>query len=143
MYRPKLNLPTFIFVGLLSMIFYARALNAQDQVQPQPGGRAGANTIRGMSPDKQLERLTKTLNLTADQQSQIKPILENQQQQMTQIHQEDALSRVDKMTKAKSLHEDTTSKIEAVLNADQKQKYEVMQQQMQERMKGSAPTSPQ
>ena len=28
-----------------------------------------------INPDKQLEHLTKTLNLTSDQQTQIKPIL--------------------------------------------------------------------
>jgi hypothetical protein len=87
-----------------------------------------------MNPDQQLEHLTKALNLTSDQQTQIKPILENQQQQMMQLHQDQSLSRDDKMAKAKSLHEDSTSKIEAVLNPDQKQKYEAMQQKMQERM---------
>jgi cobalamin biosynthesis protein CbiD len=74
------------------------------------------------------------LNLTSEQQTQIKPLLENQQQQMMQLHQDQSLSRADKMTKAKSLRDDTTSKIEAVLNDQQKQKYEAMQQKMQERM---------
>jgi len=87
-----------------------------------------------MNPDRQLEHLTKTLNLTSDQQTQIKPILENQHQQMMQIHQDTSLSRDDKMTKMKSLREDTSSKIEAVLNDQQKQQYEAMQQKMQERM---------
>jgi len=97
-----------------------------------------------MNPDKQLEHLTKTLNLTSDQQTQIKPILESQQQQMMALHQDSSLSRDDKMAKAKSLHADTTSKIEGVLTSDQKQKYEAMQQKMQEHMQermqgGAAP----
>ncbi|HVW76187.1 MAG TPA: hypothetical protein VHB45_01140 [Alloacidobacterium sp.] len=99
-----------------------------------------------MDPDRQLEHLTKALNLSSDQQNQIKPILQDQQQQMMQIHQDTSLSRDDKMAKAKSLHEDTTSKIEAVLNDQQKQKYEAMQQKMQERMQqrggGQAATPP-
>jgi periplasmic protein CpxP/Spy len=36
----------------------------------------------GMSPDKQLAEMTKMLNLTADQQTQLKPILVDRQQQM-------------------------------------------------------------
>lgn len=100
-----------------------------------------------MNPDNQLEHLTKTLNLSSDQQTQIKPILENQQSQMMQLHQDTSLSRDDKMAKAKSLHDDTTSKIEAVLNDQQKQKYEAMQQKMQERMQqrmqGGAGAQPQ
>lgn len=91
------------------------------------------------SPDEQLAHMTKALNLSSDQQSQIKPLLENQQQQMMQIHQDSTLSRDDKMAKAKSLHDDTRSKIEAVLNDQQKQKYEAMQQKMQERMQGKMP----
>src|SRR5215475_8540297 len=113
------KLCTIALTGLLGLGMTAFA---QDQSTPTPPPMHGP---RGqmMNPDKQLEHLTKALNLTSDQQTQIKPILEDQQ-----------LSRDDKMAKAKSLHADTTGKIEAVLNPDQKQKYEAMQQKMQERM---------
>lgn len=116
---------------------------AQDQSTPSTAPPMHGHG-RQMNPDNQLEHLTKALDLSSDQQTQIKPILENQQQQMMQLHQDTSLSRDDKMAKAKSLHADTTSKIEAVLNDQQKQKYEAMQQRMQERMQqrgqgGAAP----
>jgi len=120
-------------IALTGLLGFGMTGFAQDQstapAPPMHGPRG-----QGFSPDKQLEHLTKTLNLTSDQQMQIKPILENQQQQMMQLHQDTSLSRDDKMAKAKSLHADTTGKIEAVLNDQQKQKYEAMQQKMQERM---------
>ena len=138
------TLCTIALTGLLGLGMTAFAQD-QSATAPPPmhGGRG-----QMMNPDKQLEHLTKTLSLTSDQQTQIKPILENQQQQMMALHQDQSLSRDDKMAKGKSLHADTTSKIEAVLTADQKQKYEAMQAKMQEHMQermqgGAAPQAPQ
>ncbi len=85
--------------------------------------------------------MTKRYNLSSDQQTQIKPILANQQQQMQALRQDSSLSREDKMAKMKSIHEDSSSKIQAVLNDSQKEKFaqdqQRRQQQMQER--GAAP----
>jgi Spy/CpxP family protein refolding chaperone len=137
------TLCTIALTGLLGLGMTAFA-------QDQSTAATTAPPMHGhgrMNPDNQLEHLTKALNLSSDQQTQIKPILENQQSQMMQLHQDSSLSRDDKMAKAKSLHDDTTSKIEAVLNDQQKQKYEAMQQKMQERMQqrmqGGAGAQPQ
>jgi len=88
-----------------------------------------------MNPDEQLKHLTKQLDLTADQQAQIKPLLESQQQQAMQIHQDQSLSQQDRRSKMMAIHTDTKGKIEAVLNDTQKQKYEEMQAKMQEHMR--------
>ena len=45
-----------------------------------------------MSPDDQVARMTKRYNLSSDQQTQIKPILTNQQQQMQALRQDTTLS---------------------------------------------------
>lgn len=121
-------------VGMLS----AGAAFAQDNSAQAPADQPAMHGPRhqGMNPENQLAHLTKMLNLTSDQQSQIKPLLETQQSQMMQIHQDQSLAREDKMAKMKSLHQDTTTKIEAVLNDQQKQKYEAAQARMQERRNG-------
>ncbi len=136
------TLCTIALTGLLGLGMTAFAQDQSTAPPPMHGPRH-----QGFSPDSQLEHLTKALDLSSDQQTQIKPILESQQQQMMQIHQDQTLSRDDKMAKAKSLHDDTTSKIQAVLNDQQKQKYTAMQQKMQERMQqrmqgGAAPEPP-
>ncbi len=123
------TLCTIAIAGLLGLGMTAFA---QDQSATPPPMHGPMR--QGFSPENQLAHLTKALNLTSDQQTQIKPILESQQQQIMQIHQDQTISRDDKMAKIKSLRGDTTSKIEAALNPDQKQKYEAMQQKMQERM---------
>jgi hypothetical protein len=87
-----------------------------------------------MTPDEQLDRMTKRYNLSADQQMQIKPILANQQQQMMSLRQDSSMSRDDKMAKMKSIREDSSTKIQAVLNDTQKKQFADDQQKMQERM---------
>ena len=94
----------------------------------------GIRIMGRMSPDDQLARLTKRYNLSADQQTQIKPILANQQQQVQTLRQDTTLSREDKMAKIKSIHEDSSSKIQALLNDSQKQKFAQDQQRRQERV---------
>lgn len=97
------------------------ATTQPDQAPMHHGGPHGP-----MSPDKELEHLTKQLSLSSDQQTQIKPILQDRQDQMRQIHEDNSLARPDKMAKMKTLDDSSNTKLEAVLNADQKTKYEKM-----------------
>jgi len=126
---------TLALTALLTLGMAGSAAIAQDQSAPPPqqGGQWGH---RGMDPDAQLKHMTKALDLTADQQTQIKPILESQQQQMMALHEDQSMSRDDRFAKMKAIHEDSRGKIEAVLNDTQKQKYEAMQERMQEHMHG-------
>jgi Spy/CpxP family protein refolding chaperone len=104
----------------------------------EPGGAPETTAPpphRGMmDPAQQLEGMTKRYNLSADQQTQLKPVLASQQQQMQALRGDSSLSREDRMTKMQSIRADTKTKIEAVLNDDQKKQFEADQQKMQERM---------
>jgi protein CpxP len=109
------------------------AFAQSDSSMQQQSGQAPMGHRGMMSPDEQAAQLTKKLNLTADQESQIKPILVNRQQQMEALHQDQSMSQQDKMAKMKSLRDDSNTKIEAVLNDTQKQQFEQMQAQQQQR----------
>jgi protein CpxP len=99
----------------------------ETQAPPPQGGHRGM-----MDPAQQLEGMTKRYNLSADQQTQLKPILASQQQQMQALRGDSSLSREDRMTKMQSIRADTKTKIEAVLNDDQKKQFEADQQRMQQ-----------
>jgi Spy/CpxP family protein refolding chaperone len=105
---------------------------AQDNTAPPPQN-GNMHEHRGMNPDMQLKHMTKQLDLSADQQSQIKPILDSRQQQMQTLWQDQSMSREDRRSKMQAIQQDTSSKIEAVLNDTQKQKYESMQARQNER----------
>jgi Spy/CpxP family protein refolding chaperone len=113
---------------------------APDASAQQPGaGRMGRQPT---TPDEQVARMTKRYDLSADQQTQIKPIIANQQQQMMALRQDSSMSRDDKMAKMKSIRDDSNTKIQAILNDSQKQKFAEDQQKMQQRMQergGGAP----
>jgi protein CpxP len=116
---------------LCSAAAFAQQDNAAPDPQQQGQGRMGHGA---MNPDEQVARMTKRYNLSADQQTQIKPILANQQQQMMALRGDSSMSREDKMAKMKGIREDSSTKIQAILNDSQKQQFAQDQQKMQERM---------
>ncbi len=87
-----------------------------------------------MSPDQELSHLTKALDLTSDQQTQIKPVLQDRHDQLMQLHQDGSLSRDTRMAKMKTLDDDSNTKLQAVLNDQQKAKYQKMVADRKERM---------
>lgn len=128
---------TLALAGILTLGMAAGMAVAQDQSdQSAPPSNPNMQGRRGMNPDEQLKHLTKQLDLSADQQSQIKPILESRDQQMQQLWQDQSMSREDRHQKMSAIQTDSNSKIEAVLNDTQKQKYEQMQAEMRQRRQG-------
>jgi periplasmic protein CpxP/Spy len=135
------TLCTLALAGLLTV--GGGAAIAQDNAASTPQQGQGYGHRGMMSPDEQLNHLTKALNLSSDQQTQIKPILENAHQQAMQIHQDQSLAQQDRFAKMQALHQDTNTKIEAVLNDPQKQKFEQMQAKRMEHMRGGQAPAPQ
>jgi periplasmic protein CpxP/Spy len=100
------------------------ALYAQDSGAQQQGQWGHGH--HQMDPDAQLAHMTKALNLSSDQQGQIKPLLVDRQQKMQALFQDQSLSREDRHSKMMAIQQDTHAKIEAVLNDQQKQKFDAM-----------------
>jgi periplasmic protein CpxP/Spy len=109
------------------------AAPAPDASTQQPANGPGRMGHQQMNPDEQVAHMAKRYSLSADQQTQIKPILANQQQQMQALRQDSTLSREDKMAKMKGIHEDSSTRIQAILNDTQKQKFTQDQQKMEAR----------
>ena len=83
-----------------------------------------------------LERLTKALDLTPEEVTQIKPILETQHTQIQAIREDSTLSQEDKKAKAKGIHETATTQINAILTPEQQTKYAELQQKMRDHHHG-------
>lgn len=94
----------------------------------RPGTSPEENT-----PDKRLSRLTLYLNLTAEQQAKIKPILVEEYGQLETLRGNDAYNREQRRAKLQSLHEATYGKINAVLTPEQQKKHEEIKQRIIER----------
>ena len=110
----------------------------QDQSQPQAGGM---HRMGPMSTDERLQHLTQMLNLTSDQQQKIRPILDNENQQMEALRGDTSMSREDKMTKMRSIRQGTMSQITPILTSDQQQKLQQMQNRHMGAHEGVAPST--
>jgi periplasmic protein CpxP/Spy len=99
---------------------------AQDsQAGPQTNAQS---QYRQRDPQQELQFMTKKLNLDADQQSKLLPILTDRQQQIQAIRADNTLSKKDRHEKIRSVMQDSRSKIDAVLNDTQKQEWQQMRQ---------------
>jgi Spy/CpxP family protein refolding chaperone len=112
----------------------------QNQAGPPPQGQEG----RGMrmDPNRQLERLTRELNLTSDQQTQIKPLLIDRQQKLQALFQDQSLAPEDRRRQMRTISEGTNNSIKALLTDDQKPKFDAMQQRMRRNGPGGGPGGP-
>ena len=119
---------------LLCLSLFALGALAQSPAGGQEGSRPRGPMGRQMPTiEEQLKGMTEYLGLTAEQQSQIKPILEDSRQQMQALMKDDSLSREDRVGKMRSIREATDAKIREVLNDDQKKKFDEHRKEMQER----------
>jgi Spy/CpxP family protein refolding chaperone len=108
-------------VALSGLLMVGSAGVAQAQAPQGRGGGRGGVTI---------EALTDRLKLTPDQVEKIKPILADQQTQMTAMRGDTTASQEDRMAKMMKLRTDTSTKINAVLTPDQQTEYKKMQAEM-------------
>jgi periplasmic protein CpxP/Spy len=87
------------------------------------GGPGGRGQWRGHG--FALERLTKRLNLTPDQQAKVQPIMDQTRPQIIAIHK-------DAMQKTQSVIDGAMSKIRPLLTADQQKKFDDLQKARQD-----------
>jgi Spy/CpxP family protein refolding chaperone len=140
MYKRLLSMAAAMAI-VVGLALSGASLKAQGG--PSQNGEARGHRQQ-MSPDQQLDRLTKALSLTDDQKTQIRPILQDREEKMQSIRSDTSLSREDRMAKMRSTFEESNNKIRAVLTDTQKQKFDQMQQRRREHMqnRGGANTSP-
>ena len=82
--------------------------------------------------DEHVKELSAKLNLTADQQTKVKAILEEHHQQMQAMMKDESMSKEDKHAKMESMHDSVHAKVREVLNDDQKTKFDAMVKDMEE-----------
>lgn len=121
------------FTFLLAFPLFAAGASAAQYQGGGYGGHEGSG--RGqMSPDARLKRMTKELNLTADEQAKIKPVLVDEQKKMQDLRNDSSNDRQAMREKMMQLHKDTSDQIRALLDDKQKESFDKLEQERQERM---------
>jgi protein CpxP len=128
-------------LALCTLTVSAIPAMAQDNTPPPPpagqdGGPGGMGGHRdpAQMQARQLEMMTKHLNLTPDQVTQVKAIDDAQHSQMAAMRGDTSMSREDKRSKMMAMRQDREAKIRAVLTDDQKPKFDAMVAKEKERM---------
>jgi hypothetical protein len=123
----KLNLllTTLVILTLSSAVFSQGPSTAQ--ISQQHHAKAGqAQPPEMASPEAMLDHLSAQLNLTQDQKTKIKPIVEEVFQKMDQLHQDSSLTEPERHEKMKSIHENAIAEVKPILDADQQKKLDEM-----------------
>ena len=125
----------WILAVLLAVSLMTPISSAAQYQEGGPGGGQGRGGPRGpMSPDDQLKRMTKDFNLTADQQSKIKPILADEQKKMEDLRNDSSLDRQAMRGKMIQIRKDANEQVRAQLDDKQKEKFDKQEQQREDRM---------
>src|SRR5436190_17163872 len=142
-----LQIAALVIVGTALGALQARAQDpsASPPLPPagQPGpehGRGGPGGMRG----NQVEFLTKKLNLTPNQVTQVKAIEDDSRKQMMALREDTSITASDKRAKMMDIHNAAQDKVRTLLTDDQKIKYDALQAEMRERMenRGGGPGAP-
>lgn len=109
------------------------------------GGQGGGGRRGPMSPDDQLKRMTKDFDLTAEQQTKIKPILVDAQKKMEDARNDSSGDRQGVRQKMMQIRQDTNDQVRALLDDKQKEKFDKQEQERQDRpqnRRGGGPGGP-
>ena len=110
------NLLTFAAIGGIAFAGYAFA-----QSQNGFGGHHGGWHGQGLA----MGHLTKALNLTAEQQSKVQPLIDQARPQIVAIHK-------DAMQKTQAVIDKTMSQVRPLLTSDQQTKFDALQKARQD-----------
>jgi Spy/CpxP family protein refolding chaperone len=79
------------------------------------------------------------LNLTDEQKAKLRPILQEQNQQMEALRNDTSMTQEQKVAKANEVRQNASPKIRAILTPEQLQKLADLQQKAKEQQQQSAP----
>jgi protein CpxP len=122
---------------LLAACLFALAALAQQNPPAQESGehKHGGHMGHEMgSVDDHVKEMSAKLNLTADQQTKVKAILEQSHQQMESLMKDQSMSKEDKHARMKSMHDSTHAQIREILTDEQKPKFDAMVKDMEDHM---------
>jgi Spy/CpxP family protein refolding chaperone len=112
---------------LLALWFHGASAFAQaPEASTPPRPQTNQHPSRRSNIDARVSILTKNLDLTAQQQSAVKSILEQRQQKTLLIRSDPSISGSTRIDRFRILQEETVERIRAVLDDEQKKKYDPM-----------------
>ena len=138
------NRPSTLAYGLMLILGFAGAAAAQDNGAEQPSARQQLQHIHtAQSIDQELAHLTKDLELTSEQQQQVRPLLEEHHDKIQALLDKNpTASRQQLGPQIHAISDQTHSKIHALLTDHQKELEKAMQQRKHNGIENKRPAPP-
>jgi Spy/CpxP family protein refolding chaperone len=108
----------------------ASVSSAQDTNTTRRAGR------RGPMVEQRIERMTKELDLTSDQQTKVKALLEKQTKERREIFSDNSLPREERRDKMRALMQEENKELKSILTSEQFEKWKKLREQMRTRRPG-------
>ena len=113
----------------------SQAQDAQHTAQDaQQQAQDAMSTAQQSSVESRLQAISDKLNLTDDQKTKLKPILQDEASQLKALKSDTAMTSQQKIDKAKEIRASHKSQIDTILTPDQQQKWEQMKDQAMDKM---------
>ena len=130
--RTLLVLTCALFVALAGLQGFAQssadpAASQAASTASQAGQAVGDADVRAKVQAK-LQSLSSELNLTDDQKTQLKPILQDEAQQIKALHDDASLSPDQKKAKVAEIRQSHKSQMDAILTPEQQKKLETIKE---------------
>lgn len=91
-------------------------------------GQAVSDTEAKAELQSKLQQLSSELNLTDDQKTQLKPILQDEVGKLKAVRDDSSLSPDQKQAKMKTIHDGAKTQIDAILTPEQQKKLQAMKE---------------
>jgi periplasmic protein CpxP/Spy len=113
---------------------------AQDNAENKAQEATQSSAQQQDNAESKLQQMSQELNLTDEQKTKLKPILQDEGEQLRALKSDTSVATQEKFQKAKEIRASHKQQIDAILTPDQKQKWQQMKQQAIDQMKQNAPS---
>jgi len=134
----KMNKKTLLVLTCALVLAFAGvqafAQSSADQAAStaSQAGQAAGDTAAAAKVQAKLQTLSSELNLTDEQKAQIKPILQDEVQQLKSVKDDASLSPDQKKAKVAEIRQSHKSQMSSILTPDQQKKLDSIKEQIQE-----------
>jgi periplasmic protein CpxP/Spy len=125
--------------ALAGLLHTLPAASAAEQTASDPKPTTTAPNERGARARDQMQQIAKELNLTEEQKTQLKPVIQKQAEKARALRADTSLSREERQAKLKTLRAELAPEFKKVLTPEQ---YEKWQKLRDERQRGGGPNAP-
>lgn len=137
--KTLLILTCALFLALAGLQAVAQSSDDQAASQPSSMSQAASDPSQAAADPEvrakvqaRLQQLSSELNLTDDQKAQLKPILQDEVQQLKAVHDDASLSPDQKKAKATDIRQSHKSQIGSILTPEQQKKLETIKETIKE-----------